>query len=203
MTRKLIFLFLFLFSLNSFSQRYRDYEIGPMFNYEHTTLYAANGLLNDKEEGGFSTSGFEPNYAVGIYGIYYFKPKMGLGAEIYFQRTTSTGLPSGEYYNSFTFLPYINVDPFRQIRNLYFGGGVGVALIQEVPDYGGRVKEEDVRVITIPLKLSASYRIRNHITFELGAQAEIVEVVADNARRMAFFAGIKIPLNRLNRYYYR
>ena len=100
-------------------------------------------------------------------------------------------------------MPYVNVDPFRYIKNWHFGGGVGVAFIQEVPDYRGAVLEEDVRVITIPLKLSTSYRIRNHITFELGAQAEVLEVVDNNVRRMALFFGVKIPLNRLNRYYYR
>ncbi|MDX1760782.1 MAG: hypothetical protein R3218_01370 [Christiangramia sp.] len=194
---------LLLFSISSFSQRYKDYEIGPMFNYEHTTLLVADGVLNDEEGSGHSTSGFEPNYAAGIYAIYYFKPKFGLGAELYFQRTSSAELPSGEYYNSLTFMPYVNVDPFRYIKNWHFGGGVGVAFIQEVPDYRGTVMEEDVRVITIPLKLSTSYRIRNHITFELGAQAEVLEVVDNNVRRMALFFGVKIPLNRLNRYYYR
>ena len=203
MIKRFCCFFLFLFSISSFSQRYKDYEFGPMLNYEHTTLLVANGVLNNEEGSGHSTSGFEPNYAAGLYAIYYFRPKLGLGAELYFQRTTSTELPSGEYYNSLTFMPYVNVDPFRHLRNLHFGGGVGVAFIQEVPDYRGTVREEDVRVITIPLKLSTSYRIRNHITFELGAQAEILEVVADNVRRMAFFAGIKIPINRLNRYYYR
>ena len=203
MKEKLCYFIMFLFSISSFSQRYKDYEIGPMLNYEHTTLLAVNGLLNDKEGSGYSTSGFEPNYAVGLYGIYYFKPKLGLGAELYFQRTTSTDLPGGEYYNSFVFMPYVNVDPFRQISNLHFGGGVGLAFIQELPDYGFGVKEEDVRVVTVPLKLSASYRIRNHITFELGTQVELFEVVDNKVRMMALFLGIKVPLNRLNRYYYR
>ncbi|GAA4311230.1 hypothetical protein GCM10023115_33210 [Pontixanthobacter gangjinensis] len=203
MIRKLFLLYILLFSISSYGQRYKDYEIGPMFNYEHTTLLVADGVLNNKEGDRHSASGFEPNYAAGLYAIYYFRPKLGLGAELYFQRTTSAELPSGEYYNSITFMPYVNVDPFRQISNLHFGGGVGLAFIQELPDYRGKVLEEDVRVITVPLKLSTSYRIRNHITFELGGQVELLEVVADNVRRMAFFAGIKVPLNRLNRYYYR
>ena len=203
MAKKLIVFILFLFSINCFSQRYKDYEIGPMFNYEHTTLIVANGILNDKEEDGSYFSGFEPSYAAGIYAIYYFKPKLGVGAELYFQRTSASELEEDQRYNSLTFMPYINVDPFRRIRNLHFGAGIGAAFIQELPEYGSAVKEEDVRVITIPVKLSASYRLRNQVTFELGAKSELLEVVDENVRRMSLFFGLKIPLNRLNRYYYR
>ncbi|TRO67502.1 outer membrane beta-barrel protein [Christiangramia sabulilitoris] len=203
MLKKSVFLLLIFFAVKSHSQRYRDYEIGPMVNYEHTSLYASQGVFPGGVGDDKSISGFEPSYAAGVYYIYYFKPKFGLGTELYFQRTTSSDLESGEYYNSLTFMPYVNFDPFRQISNWYFGAGFGAAFIQESPDYGARVKEEDIRVITVPVKISTSYRIRNHITFELGAQTEILEVVNDNVRRMAVFFGIKVPLNRLNRYYYR
>ena len=174
-----------------------------MINYEHTSLYTTDNVFEINGGEDFSTSGFEPSYAAGLYYIYYFKPKFGLGAELYYQRSTSSKLESGEFYNSVTFMPYANYDPFRHIKNWHFGGGIGVAFIQEAPDYGESVREEDIRVITIPFKLSTSYRIRNHITFELGGQTEILEVVADNVRRVAFFFGIKVPINRLNRYYHR
>lgn len=197
MLKKLIFTLLILSSIQSFSQRYQDYEIGPMVNYEHTSLYAANSVFHGPEAEGYSNSGFEPNFAAGLYFIYYFRPKMGLGTELYFQRTTSSELESGQYYNSITFMPYINFDPFRYIKNWYFGAGIGAAFIQEIPDYGSVVKEEDIRVITIPMKISTSYRIRNEITFELGAQAELLEVVDGQVRRNAIFAGIKVPFNRV------
>ncbi|MBT8296600.1 MAG: hypothetical protein KJO51_09300 [Gramella sp.] len=196
MLKKLLFILLFLFTLSSYSQRYRDYEIGPMLNYEHTSLYVSNDVFNSGE-GGSSISGFEPSYGAGLYFIYYFKPKLGLGTELYFQRTTSSELESGEYYNSVTFMPYVNIDPFRQISGWYFGAGLGLAFIQEAPDYGSSVKEEDIRVITIPLKLSTTYRIRNRASFELGAQTELFEVVNDQVRRVALFLGVKIPLNRV------
>ncbi|MGA8852805.1 MAG: outer membrane beta-barrel protein [Christiangramia sp.] len=197
MPKNLVFCCILLFTLNSFSQRYRDYEVGPMLNYEHTSLYVANNVFNGADAEGFANSGFEPNFAAGVYGIYYFRPKMGLGAELYFQRTTSSELKEGEYYNSLTFMPYINFDPFRQIKNIYFGAGIGAAFIQESPDYGSSVKEEDVRVITIPLRISTSYRIRNQITFEVGAQAELLEVVNGQVRRNSIYAGIKVPFNRV------
>lgn len=203
MAKNLLFFIIFLFTINATSQRYKDYEIGPMVNYEHTTLYASNSIFVGSEGDDKGFSGFEPSYAAGVYFIYYFKPKIGLGAELYFQRTASTEFASDQFYNSITFMPYANFDPFRHIENWYFGAGIGAAFIQESPDYGARVAEEDIRVITLPIKISTSYRIRNHITFELGAQTEITEVVNDNARRVAVFLGIKVPLNRLNRYYYR
>jgi len=202
MAKKILICLTFLFAINATSQRYKDYEIGPMVNYEHTTLYASNSIFIGGEGDDKGFSGFEPSYAAGVYFIYYFKPKFGLGTELYFQRTTSADL-AGEYYNSITFMPYANFDPFRRIQNWYFGAGIGAAFIQESPDYGSRVSEADVNVITLPVKISTSYRVRNHITFELGAQTEILEVVKDNARRAAVYLGIKIPLNRLNRYYYR
>ena len=201
MSKKLIFAFVILFSIQSFSQRYRDYEIGPMLNYEHTSLYVSNDIFNGSDSEGYSNSGFEPNYAAGLYFIYYLWPKAGLGAELYFQRTTSTELPAGEYYNTITFMPYVNFDPFRQISGFNFGAGIGAAFIQELPDYGAVVKEEDIRVITIPLKLSISYRIRNQFTTELGAKAELLEAVAGQVRRNSIYLGIKVPLNRVFGYY--
>lgn len=197
MLKKLVFLVILLFSIQSSSQRYRDFEVGPLLNYEHTSLYVANNVFSPNGGDEFSNSGFESNFAAGLYFIYYFRPKMGLGTELYYQRTTSSELESGNYYNSITFMPYVNFDPFRQISNLYFGIGAGVAFIQEAPDYGSTVKEEDIRVITLPLKISTSYRIRNKITFELGAQAELLEVVNDQVRRNAVFFGIKVPFNRV------
>jgi hypothetical protein len=199
---KNILLYLILFiSITSYSQRYRDFEVGPMLNYEHTSLYVSNDLFDGNKADGFSNSGFEPNYAAGIYGIYYLLPRIGLGAELYYQRTSSTELEGGEHYNSLTFMPYINIDPFRQLSGLYFGAGIGIAFIQEAPDYGGRVKEEDIRVVTIPVKLSISYRIRNQVTFEMGVQAEVFEVVHNQVRRNALYFGVKIPFNRVFSYY--
>jgi len=197
MLRKLVFFLIIFFTITSYSQRYRDFEIGPMINYEHTSLYATENVFNADGGDKFSNSGFESNFAAGVYFIYYFRPKMGLGAELYYQRTTSSELENGEFYNSITFMPYVNLDPFRQLQNLYFGAGVGASFIQELPDYGYSVKEEDVRVITVPLKISASYIIRNQITFEVGAMAELLEVVKDQVRRNALYVGIKIPVNRI------
>lgn len=196
MPKKTILFLIILFAFKSHAQRYRDYEIGPMLNYEHTSLYATDDVFY-KSGDGFSISGFEPSYAAGLYFIYYLKPKFGLGTELYFQRTTSSDLEDGEYYNSVTFMPYINYDPFRQISNWHFGAGIGLAFIQEAPDYGSSVKEEDIRVLTIPMKLSTTYRIRNKVSFELGAQAELFEVVNDQVRRVALFFGVKVPFNRV------
>ncbi|QYA24739.1 hypothetical protein G3I01_04205 [Gramella sp. MT6] len=197
MIKKSVFILVILFSIHSYSQRYRDYEIGPMLNYEHTSLYVADDVFGNGDGERFSMSGFEPNFGAGVYFIYYFRPKMGLGAELFYQKTTSTELDNDNYYNSLTFMPYVNFDPFRQIENWYFGGGIGASFIQESPDYGSSVKEADVRVITMPVKLTTSYRIRNKITFELGAQAELFEVVKDQVRRTAIYMGIKVPFNRV------
>lgn len=202
MFKKLSFLLIILFSINGYNQRYKDFEIGPMLNYEHTSLYAANNVFDAGAGEEFSNSGYEPNFAAGIYTIYYFLPRMGLGAELYYLRTSTSRLESDNYYNSITFMPYVNFDPFRQVSNFYIGFGAGVAFIQESPDYGSTVSEADIRVITIPLKLSTSYRIRNQVTFELGAQAELLEVVNDQVRRNAIFIGVKVPFNRVfGRYY--
>ncbi len=184
-------------SLAVHSQRYRDYEVGPMLNFEYTSLYVASSVFGEKDGKNFSNSGHEPNYAAGLYGIYYFRPKMGLGAELYYQKTSSSALSGGDHYNSITFMPYVNFDPFRQIRNFYFGAGVGASFIQEAPDYGSTVQEKDIRVITMPVRLSTSYRIRNQFTFELGIQAELLEVVNDQVRRNSVYFGIKIPVNRV------
>ncbi len=197
MIKKLFFLLVILFSIHSYSQRYRDYEIGPMFNYEHTSLYVANDVFGNGNGEGFSMSGFEPNYGAGVYFIYYLWPKTGLGAELFYQKTTTSKLEKDNYYNALTFMPYVNFDPFRHIKNWYFGAGIGASFIQEAPDYGSTVKEEDIRVISMPLKLTTSYRIRNSITFELGAQAELFEVVKDHVRRTAVYFGIKVPFNRV------
>lgn len=185
--------------MNSFGQKWREigvFEVGPMLHYQHTSFFADNAILG-KKEAGSSFSGFDPNYAVGVYGIYYWKPKVGVGAELYYDRVSAAQLPAEDHYNSLTFLPYINYDPFKFLRNFYFGAGIGVAFIQEEPDYGTRVRQEDIRVITVPMKLSASYRIRNQVTFELGANVELMEVVASRVRRNAVFFGMKIPLNRV------
>lgn len=191
-----------LISVSSYSQQYKDFEVGPMLNYEHTSLYAANSVFNASGNDEFSNTGFEPNFAAGIYTIYYFSTKFGLGAELYYLKTSTSRLDNDNYYNSITFMPYVNFDPFRRIKNFYFGVGAGAAFIQESPDYGTNVSEADIRVITIPLKLSTSYRIRNQVTFELGAQAELLEVVDDHVRRNAIFLGVKVPFNRVfGRYY--
>ncbi|MCM8569801.1 hypothetical protein NE848_10445 [Gramella jeungdoensis] len=199
MGKGLICCLIFLFSINTYCQQWREireFEVGPMLNYHHTSLYVANDIFYDDKDG-YSNSGFEPNYGLGIYGIYYLKPKIGIGAELFYDRTTSSELEDDNHYNSLTLLPYVNYDPFRRVRNLYFGAGIGVSFIQEAPEYGSVVKEEDIRVITVPVKLSASYRIRNQVTFELGIYAEIMEVVMDQVRRNALFFGMKVPLNRV------
>ncbi|TBW27081.1 hypothetical protein [Gramella sp. KN1008] len=200
MGKQLFYCLFFLFSTLAYSQQWREireFEVGPMFNYHHTSLYVANNVFEESEAGGFSNSGFEPNYGLGIYGIYYLKPKIGIGAELFYDRSSSSALEEDNHYNSLTFLPYVNYDPFRRVRNLYFGAGMGVSFIQEAPEYGSAVKEEDIRVITIPVKLSASYRIRNQVTFELGIYAEVMEVVMDQVRRNALFFGMKVPVNRV------
>lgn len=199
MGKKLFYCLFLIFSISCYSQQWREireYEVGPMLNYQHTSLYVANDLFSGSD-GGYSNSGFEPNYGLGIYGIYYLKPKIGIGTELFYDRVTSSELEEDEHYNSLTFLPYVNYDPFRRVRNLYFGAGIGVSFIQEAPKYGSAVKEEDIRVITVPLKLSASYRIRNQVTFEVGLYAEIMEVVVDQVRRNALFFGMKVPVNRV------
>lgn len=200
MRKKLFYCLIILFSINTYSQQWREireFEVGPMFNYHHTSLYVANDLFNGSNQDGYSNSGFEPNYGLGVYGIYYLKPKIGIGAELFYDRNTSSELEEDNHYNSLTFLPYVNYDPFRRVRNLYFGAGIGVSFIQEAPEYGTAVKEEDIRVITVPVKLSASYRIRNQVTIEAGIYAEVMEVVADRVRRNALFFGMKVPLNRV------
>ena len=83
-------LLLFLvFTIQSYAQRYRDFEVGPMINYEHTSLFLADNVYNGGDAAGTSNSGFEPNYAVGIYAIYYLLPKTGFGMEVYYLRTSS------------------------------------------------------------------------------------------------------------------
>ncbi len=198
MRRNFVYAFIFLISFCGYGQYIpaKEFEVGPMLNYQYTSLYIANSVLN-KEGEGSSNSGFEPNYAVGFYGMYYFKPRIGVGAELFYDRVYSTELGAENDYNSLTLIPYMNYDPFRRIRNFYVGGGIGVSFIQESPEYGSEVKEEDIRVITIPLKLSISYRIRNQFTAELGGIAEITEVVDNQVRRNAIFLGIKVPVNRV------
>ncbi len=200
MMKKSLIGLIFLFSLNSYSQYWteiREYEVGPMLNFHYTSLYTANGLLNDKEEGGFSNAGYEPNFALGIYAIYYPKSNIGFGAELFYDRTSAKELERDEHYNSLTFLAYINFDPFRRIKNIYFGAGIGASFIQEAPDFGNLVLEEDIRVITVPVKLSASYRFRNQATVEIGGYVEATEVVIEQVRRNAIFLGLKIPMNRV------
>lgn len=197
MLKKLLYCIIFLISITGYGQYFSEFEVGPMLNYQRTSLYIDNSVFSDAGEEGFSNSGFQSNYAVGVYAIYYLKPRIGIGAELYYDKTSSTVLGNENHYNSLTFMPYLNYDPFRQVRNFYFGGGVGVSFIQESPEYGSEVKEEDVRVITIPVKLSVSYRVRNQFTFELGANLEVQEVVKDVVRRNAVYFGIKIPVNRV------
>lgn len=201
MLKKTLPVLLFFLSLHGIAQRHKDYEVGPMLNFMYTSIYADNGIFEGELEEGFSNEGFEANYGVGVYTIYYFRPRLGLGAELFFQRTSTSRFDNDSYYNSLNFIPYVNWDPFRQIEGVHFGLGVGVSFIQEAPEYGSRVLEEDIRVITMPLKLSASYRIRYQATFELGVQAEVFEVIKDKARRNAIYAGLKIPINRVFGYY--
>jgi hypothetical protein len=195
MCKKIILSLFIIFSIDGYTQRYRDFEYGPMLNYEHTSLYLDNEIFKAGE--GTSNSGFEPNFAAGLYGVYYLWPKVGLGAELYYQRTSASDLKGNDHYNSVTIMPYVNYDPFRQVSGLYFGFGAGVAFIQEAPDFGSKVLEKDIRVVTIPVKISTSYRIRNQVTFELGAQAEVFEVVHNQVRRNGLFFGMKIPFNRI------
>ena len=195
-------LLLFLvFTIQSYAQRYRDFEVGPMINFEYTSLFLAENVFNGGETTAIKNSGFEPNYAAGIYAIYYVLPKTGFGMEVYYLRTSSQKLEDNDHYNSLTVMPYVNFDPFRQIEGIYFGFGIGAAFIQESPVYGASVREEDVRVITVPAKVSVSYRIRNQFTLEVGAQAEVTEVVKDQVRRNALYVGLKVPVNRVFGYY--
>ncbi|WPY98570.1 outer membrane beta-barrel protein [Christiangramia sp. OXR-203] len=194
--KKLLVIVLLFIAVKSFSQRYRDFEVGPSISYAHTSLYLSQDVFGSGESDSFTNSGFEPNYAVGIYAIYYLLPKAGFGAELYWQRTSASDLSDNEHYNSLTFMPYVNFDPFNQIENVLFGAGIGASFIQNSPDYGN-VLEEDIRVITIPAKLSVSYRVRNQFTFEISAQAEVLEVVRDQVRRNSILLGFKIPFNRV------
>lgn len=200
--KKILLIALLLFTVHTFGQRYRDFEVGPSISYAHTSLYVAGNVFEEGDVDSFSNSGFEPNYAIGIYAIYYLLPKAGFGAEIFWQRTTSSRLNDEDHYNSLTFMPYVNFDPFNEIRNIHFGVGIGASFIQNSPDYD-RVQEEDVRVITIPAKVSISYRIRHQFTFEIAAQAEVLGVVRDQVRRNALLVGFKIPFNRVFRGYRR
>ena len=172
-----------------------------MINYEHTSLFLAGNVFNGSDANGTENSGFEPNFAAGVYAIYYLLPKTGFGMEIYYLRTSSQELKDNDHYNSLTVMPYVNFDPFNQIQGVYFGFGIGAAFIQESPIYGSGVREEDVRVITVPAKLSVSYRIRNQFTVEAGVQAEVFEVVKDQVRRNAIYFGLKVPVNRVFGYY--
>lgn len=201
MFKNLSLFVIILFSIQSYAQRYRDFEVGPMINYEHTSLFLAENVYNGGEASGTANSGFEPNFAAGIYAIYYLLPRTGFGMEIYYLRTSSQELVDNDHYNSLTVMPYVNFDPFRQVEGIYFGFGIGAAFIQESPEYGAGVREEDVRVVTVPAKFAISYRIRNQFTVELGAQAEVFEVVKDQVRRNALYLGVKVPVNRVFGYY--
>ncbi len=197
----IVLLFLFL-STQTFAQRRGGhFEIGPMFNLEYSTIYVNTGELvitntgEVKEE--WKDSGYDTNFSGGVYGMYYFESRIALGAELYYDKITSTEFGSENYYTSITFLPFINLNFIESVENLYFGAGGGVSFIQETPEYGSEVDPEDIREITIPLKLSASYRFKNRITFETGVHGEILGVVKDLARRNSFFVGVKIPINRI------
>lgn len=202
MLRKLVVtLFLFL-SIQSFAQRRGShFEIGPMFNLEYSTIYVNTGELvitnsgNVQEE--WKDSGYETNFSGGVYGMYYFDSRIALGAELYYDKITSTDFGSENYYTSITFLPFVNLNFLERIENLYFGAGGGVSFIQQSPEYGPEVDPEDIREITIPLKLSASYRFKNRITLETGVHGEILTAVKDLAKRNSFFLGVKIPVNRI------
>ncbi|MCP9199143.1 outer membrane beta-barrel protein [Gramella sp. GC03-9] len=196
MARKLFFLLVLILSAESWSQQYgSEFEVGPLLNFQMTSLYVNNEVFNNSE--GFSNSGYEGNYALGVYGAYYLKPKMAFGLEFYYDRFSSPLLNEDDHYNSLTLMPYFNYDPFRRIRDFYFTGGIGVAFIQEIPDYGSRVQEKDIHVITVPVKLGISYRIRNQFTAEVGGLAELLPVVDDRVRRNAFYLSLKVPLNRV------
>lgn len=197
MLKKLVYCFIFLVSIKGYGQYFSEFEVGPMLNYQHTSLYVDNSIFGEPGAEGFSNSGFQSNYAAGVYAIYYWKPRIGIGAELYYDKTSSTLLGNENHYNSLTLMPYLNYDPFNRLRNLYFGAGAGLSFIQDAPEYGSKVKEKFVRVITIPVKLSASYRVRNQFTFELGANIEVLEVVQDIVRRNAVYFGLKIPVNRV------
>lgn len=196
MARKFIILIFCLISGYNYAQQYgREFEVGPMLNFQMTSLYANNEVFENSE--GFSNTGFDPNYALGIYGAYYPKPKMAIGLEFYFDRYSSSLLEEDEHYNSLSLMPYFNYDPFRRVRGFYFTGGLGVSFMQEIPDYGSQVKEEDIHVITVPLKFGFTYRIRNQFTCEVGALAELLPVVDDRVRRNALYISMKVPLNRV------
>lgn len=203
MLRKLIIIFIVVWSIQSHAQRRNGvFEIGPMVNFEYSTLFVNTGELvidnygKVKEE--WENTGYESNFSGGIYAMYYFyESRVGVGAELYYDKVSSTEFGEENYYNSITFLPFINLNIIEKLENLYFGAGGGVSFIQNSPEYGPEVNSEDIRDITIPLKLSASYRFRNRVTIETGVHGEILEAVKDLVLRNSFFVGVKIPVNRI------
>ncbi|MDR5591221.1 hypothetical protein [Christiangramia sp. SM2212] len=201
MFRKLLISSILLLSIQSNAQRWGDFEIGPMVNFEYTSLIVSSGQKSINNQGrieeDWNATGYESNFSAGLYTMFFIQERVGVGAELYYDKTTSTDFGEENYYTSVTFLPFVNINFIESIPGLYFGAGGGISLIQDSPDYMDLFEEEEIQDIALIGKLSATYRFRNIITIETGIHGDVLEVVKDRVKRNSFFLGVKIPLNRI------
>ena len=194
-----IFLFILLTYTNSYSQ---EFEIGPMFNLEHTSFNIPDDsfiVIGGPGAGseGSRTTGFENNFSGGIYGSYFFSEQLALSAELFYTKTSSTEFGE-KSFSSINFIPYLSYGFFEDIP-LFINLGGGVAYMIKTPDFGDKysIQEEEIKKVDIPLKFSISYNVKDLFLIDLGIHSSVTRVVEDKILRTAYFIGVKVPLNKL------
>tara|TARA_B100002051_G_C16435158_1_gene486180 strand:+ start:59 stop:670 length:612 start_codon:yes stop_codon:yes gene_type:complete len=193
------FLLILIAGTNSYSQ---EFEIGPMFNLEHTSFNIPDDsfiVIGGPGTGGKGsrTTGFENNFSGGIYGSYFFSEQLALSAELFYTKTSATEF-GDKSFSSINLIPYLSYKFFEEVP-LFLNLGGGIAYMVKTPDFGDAysIEENEIKKIDIPLKFSVSYNVKDFILIDLGIHSSVTSVVEDKILRTAYFVGVKMPLNKL------
>lgn len=189
---------LFLVFGFSYSQ---DFEIGPMFNYEATTLVIPDNsyfIVGEMGGQGTKSTGFESNFSFGVFAQYFLEERIAIAAELFYGKTTSRDLEDTEF-TSVSFIPYGSMSLIKN-SELYLNFGAGIAYMLKTPDFENEELNNEIRKIDVPFKIGLNYRFPKLFIIDVGIHNSFTKIIKDVLFRTSYYVGIKVPLNQtLNR----
>ena len=187
---------LLLFFLLGFNSNAQDKaQLGLMFDVTRSTLRLPNGeiYINTGGSGGISegsdATGYDTNFAIGIYATTPLNYTQNFGLEIFYDQTTSPK------YNNLNFsvlniVPFIDYDPFE--INFYMNIGVGMGIPLNNPQFSNTLTETKIDFFG---KVSIAYEFEGIARFEFGGYPGVREIVEDTFIRSKYYFGVKLPIS--------
>ncbi len=176
----------------------QEFEIGPMFNYEATTLVIPDNsyfIVGEMGGQGTKSTGFETNFSIGVFAQYFLEERIAIAAELFYGKTTSTDLKDTEF-TSVSFIPYSSMSLIKN-SELYLNFGAGIAYMLKTPDFENEELNNKIRKIDVPFKIGLNYRFPKLFIIDVGIHNSFTKVVKDELFRTSYYVGVKMPLNQI------